>query len=442
MNLSFVFALMTVLVSNIGTNSGSSSAESPKETSESPTLPSPEIGPCLVLPSPNADIPLVIPQQDLIGSERFVSKVKNRSQEYVCLYRDGAVVRITRLNKDVAVSGGILIKGLSTSVNLRSIMIHSPDSATTKEFYVNAPSDIQRDLQVSAFGDLDDDDQWRIQFAVQNVSWMAYHQVKLSEDGAYVDYACLFHINNQSGIDLNNVQIMFLDAEMPTNSEMQDSDHSNSMYGYMHDAEESIPSGQERTIVMIQSKRIPTTSMNGLFVGGEYLGKMKDVKRLNIENWITFPNTTEVSLGKALPSGQVYIYKSRGEFISCPGISKMHSVSVGGDVTIKIPSRANNGPYEYMHVDAQLTQVSYRTLSQTLSEAEYRLALKNSKDVPVLIKVTIDVGPSASYSVERSSMNYEKNKKGEAYFLVEIPSSGSKELRYKLTIRTRSVAAA
>jgi hypothetical protein len=435
-----VLTLAAVLVFSLRADSTSSNGA--KEKAEpSPLLPS-EIESCVVIPTTNTDAPLVIHQQDLIGSESFVSKVKSRSQEYVCLYRDGAIVSLMRLNKDVSSPGGIILKGLSSSVDRQSIMVHSPGSAIARGFYVDEPSDKQQDLRVYAFGDFEDDDQWHIQFSVKNVSWMAYHQVKLSDDGEYVDYTCLFHINNQSGLDLNNVQILFLDAEMPNNSETHDSGLSRSTYCYTHDAEESVPSGQERTIVVIESKRIPTTSINGLFIGGEYLSKINEMKRLNIENWITFPNTVEVSLGKALPSGEVYVYKTRGEFVSFPGISKMHSVGVGGDVTIKIPSRANNGADEYTHVDAQLTQISYRTLSQTLSEAEYRLVLKNSKDVPVLIKVTIDASPSTSYSVERSNMNYEKNKKREAYWLVEIPSSGSKELRYKLTIRTQNATTA
>ncbi|MDR0631095.1 MAG: DUF4139 domain-containing protein [Holosporales bacterium] len=388
----------------------------------------------------DAGAPLVIHPQDLITSERFVAELKNSASESVCLYKDGAIICVNRSNKDAVTQDGVTFDCLSTSVDDNSIMISPPESATITGYYVSGDAEKRRDLHVRTLGESDKDDTWRVQFSVTDVSWDAHSQILMLDD-EYIVFVCLIRITNNSGVDIRNAKLLFLADKMFEPNEVSDVDHYRSKYRYTHDTEESIHSGQVRTIVVASSKRIPVSRSSGLFLGGESLCQMKAVKHLQIENWITFPNTAEVSLNKNLPSGPVYVYHTRGEFVCLDGISKMHSVTAGGDVTIRMPSQSHNN-VDYSSLDAQLSQESYRILSPTFSEADYRLVVKNPKDVPVLLKVTIDATPPVAYSVERSSMKFEKNKKGEAYWVIEIPARGTKELRYKLTIRTPQASTA
>jgi hypothetical protein len=381
---------------------------------------------------------LVVDGEHLVGGERIVAELKVKPTESVCWYEDGAVVNVAIRNRDVYDGIDFVIRGLSESVDETSIILTPPKFAIVTGFLRRDDKRSLR-LDVKKLGDLKCDDLWHIQYVTRNVHWVGLYQLKLSDDKQFVTFVFLIRISNRSGINFKNPQVIFFETKLPdTTSEQREYIP---CLVHKHDINGDIISGQDRTIIVSSAKRIRINTHNGLFVGGEYLKKMGQPAHPRIENWVTFPNTVELSLGQPLPSGQVQVFYSRGDFTSLVGFSKMHSVEVGGDVTIRLPSLVQNGDTaaqhdEYAHLDVQLTQENYRILAPNLSEAEYRLVLTNPKDSPVTLSVTVDANQFVSYSVSRSSMNYEKNKKGEASWLIEIPPRGAREVRYKLTIRT------
>jgi hypothetical protein len=200
--------------------------------------------------------------------------------------------------------------------------------------------------------------------------------------------------------------------------------------------------GQGKIIMLSNVKRVEISSMSGLFVGGSFLKKMTGVAYPKIEKWITFPNIKGIGLGYSLPSGAVSVYYARENFLTHIGFSTISSVRPGNDVTIRMPSllqrqkdQAAKDDIEYTFLNAQLIQESYKELNPALSEVEYRLIIKNSKDSQISLTITIDKEKTKEYSISRSNVSYEKNKEDEAFWRLEIPPNGTRELRYKLIIR-------
>ncbi|MDR1908177.1 MAG: DUF4139 domain-containing protein [Holosporales bacterium] len=409
------------------------------------------------LSSADANISLLskINQEDLIiGAGHFLAdgvSINAASKERISWYKNGAVVRVSIPHKEVFFEKKFTITNLSPSIDEKSIVVRAPEPLVVTGYKLEkSDNGCFLCLTVKEVGTVQDNDLWQLQYATKDVSWSTNHLVELSSDKGSITLTTTIRIDNQSGINFSNAQIQFFDCDIPQDESNKNLDTPASTYiepsvVYRHHIEGDV--GPGKVIVWSTAKRIVVSSSNGLFVGGPYLKKMNETAYPKIENWITFPNTIDVGLGKALPSGRVSVYHNREGFSSLIGFSTMHQVKGGGDVTIRMPSFVQGSPSrtpeaeaEYSPLDAQLIQENYRVLAPTVSEAEYRLVLKNSNSTSVSLKVTIDSSQSTTYSVARSSINYEKDKKGDVFWLFEIPPRGSRELRYRLTLRTLNAA--
>lgn len=425
--------------------------------------------------------PLDISIRSLAKEENFISESsiiveENEKHEdfyntKLCWYLDGATVSISIPDKEIHQGEEFKISNLSDSVDEKSIIVRCPDSVILDEYkllkvlpldenknkikktnILNNKKILSSDrflkLNVHKIDKISENDLWKIQYSVKNVSWLTNHLIEFSSDKKHITFVTVIRVSNQSGIYFKNAQIQFLEHELPKDINKGESSgefiqtYTGPSIIYKHYTKGDIAPNQDKMIVWNSAKRIAITTSNGLFVGGEFLKKMNETAYPQIENWISFPNIKEVGLGKSLPSGRVSVYHNRDGFVSLIGFANMNQVKAGTDVTIRMPPFLQYRSFEKTeneddHLDAQLVQESYRTLTPTIAEAEYRLVLKNSKNTPVSLTVTIDTHKTQKYSLARSSINsYEKNKRGEVCWKLEIPPRGSRELRYKLTLRS------
>jgi hypothetical protein len=396
----------------------------------------------------------LVKDEDIVSTEHFLSKDPlDKNKVKVCLYLDGATVNATLQNNEVYSNAdkNFAIRGLSDSIDKKSILIKPPNTISLLGYKMrqdNSSKSPFLELSVKNLDETTDKDHWRIQYVVKNVLWQASHIIELSSNMEYASFVTLILVKNESGIDFKQAQIQFFDGNLPSDDLSTDQENGvtkpcvTSSVIYQYDDYVDIIPGQDKTILWVNAKKIAITSRNGLFVGGPFLKKMTAPAYPRIENWINFPNTENVGLGKHLPSGKVAIYHNRDGFISLTGFSNVNQVKAGSDIAVRMPLFLQNYDSdgvktgeEYSPLDVQLIQESYRQLTPTVSAAEYTLTLKNLKNIPVSVTITIDSNSTMVYSVDRASINTEKNKNGETCWNIDIPPNGNRELRYKLTVR-------
>jgi hypothetical protein len=289
------------------------------------------------------------------------------------------------------------------------------------------------------------DSLWEIQFVVDDIHWNANYIIVFTKNMENINLFSTIHISNSSGISIKKAQIQFSGEKIPSSSKQggqnasQPSEATDSVYTLPNSASQihrfdrlcSLGNGKERTIVLNNVKHVPVSISNEISVGGKYLSKMKDSVRLQVERWGSFPNTKDVGLGELLPSGRATIYHHDGVFFSLIGATDMRQIEAGGNAMIRIPAGSTN---ENSGIIAQLTQESYRPITPTIDEGEYRLVVANSKDSPVALFVNVNNDAGQVCSVARSNIKSQENDRKEIAWSLWLKPKETVELRYKLII--------
>ncbi|MDR0632621.1 MAG: hypothetical protein LBF84_00585 [Holosporales bacterium] len=367
----------------------------------------------------------------------------------------------------------VIVRNLSTAVQKESIMIHAPIATEVAEYWLESDDskendtsersskkggkesrDIKEDkrteeaekdsqqeqkqkLIVKFFRFYpQDDDLWRLQYSVKNIQWVANHVLEFL-DLEHVNFSTVIRVINSSGINFYNTNIQFFDKQLPGSQEQQEetTSQNGTTLAYRDKMARDLKSGKETNIVWKHAKRVAISTNNGLFVGGKYLEKMDGTSYPQVENWITFPNTKAVGLGKPLPSGKVTIFYNANGFTSVLGYAELEQTKSDGEVVIRIPDfNAHAGDSEYTFITAQLVQENYRKLTPSMSEAEYKLSIQNLKDKSVPLRITVNKNINQKCMIVRSNIKTEISSKNEIIWRLEIPAKSVAELRYKLMI--------
>lgn len=377
---------------------------------------------------------------------------KNRNTS-ICIYNNGATASLSFFSGQIKQDEGcFVIGGLSDKIDINSIIISCPEGFLLEEYKLEDVADSDQKKLVLKANNIQksDDNKWNAKYTVGNISWNASHAVVFYNDEEYITFETKIKVINDSGINFDDARLQFFDRELPKYKKKDEqADMKSVSYSarqsstYKYAPQTSLISGETKTLVWCSAKRIAVNASSGLFVGGGYLKKIDGVRYPEVENWISFPNSKEVGLGKSLPSGEVSISFNKNDFFSLLGFSKIDPVKQNGDVTIRMPvlrqSTKKNDDESSDLVVAQLTQESFTPLTPAISAAEYKLNLQNLKNKPVLLVVTVDYSEAQRYSVDRENMKHKINKNGEAFWEISIPAKGTKELRYKLTIKNTEV---
>lgn len=424
-----------------------------------------------------------IPKDQVVGVKILTDAEPQDHSTKICWYFDGAVVTLPIPEKDVHQGEHYRIHHLSTAVDERSIVVKGPESAMVHAYYLKAdspadssqtrptgrdPKEVQRETSLSSTTDsasassessfvpssqyleltvsepisVDDNAEWLLQYNVCHVSWSASHIVELTKDRQHISFSTFFHVQNLSGIPFQQARVWFIDKNLPQVGG-ESTNHTTPAYAYRYPFPLDLGPQQRKVIVWNSAKRIAVRSSNGLFVGGTYLGKMEQKAFPQVENWITFKNTKAEGLGLPLPGGLVSVYSARNGFATLGGYTRMNSARNGEEVTMSMPSFVHRHGSKKKDEDegileATLVQESYRVLTPTVVETEYRLILKNSQSEATVLTVTLDMSSKVTYQVLRANISHERNERGEAVWTITVPPRGNREVRYKLALRQRT----
>lgn len=364
---------------------------------------------------------------------------------YVSLYRNGAVVSRVFTQQKICKNGQLVISHLSSAVDPSSFIFCPPEGATVLEYGFEphktsttsaefCPQTLVLDVQDA--DNLKKNALWKIQYALNGISWKADHAVELSADQRHILFSTILTVQNRSGIDFKDAELQFFECALPCpKGEAEGESVGTESRGvYRYERRTGLPANQERRLLWTQARHVALSTRRGLFVGGDFLQKMEAPAAPLLENALSFPNVRGVGLGIPLPEGRVTVYHQKDGFVSRIGVTALSPVPIGSDVTIRLPASAHSQQDDAL--EAQLVQESYRELNAMLAEAEYRLIVKNLQADSVPLSITVDARKGVKYSVVRSNVRFDTNKNGEAVWNVEIPAQSSREIRYKLTLKT------
>ncbi|MDR0625457.1 MAG: hypothetical protein LBF72_03395 [Holosporales bacterium] len=396
------------------------------------------------------------------------------------LYSNGAIVNST-ISQDEVAQNQSSIPGLSSAVDESSIVINPPEAIILESYWLadeNVSKKQKKEHSVEKRDSKDERTQaaphtrpssvlkkvvlqtassttpagqgaWGVQYLVRDIEWKAHHVIEFTRTMEYITVSSAISVSNRSHINFSDAMLQFCGGALPTAAKDEAASGSaleqknkaisptqNNLYIYRYDKPCSLAAYEKRTIVWSKAKRVAISTSNGLFVGGRFLGKMDEVVFPQIENWISFPNTKSVGLGRPLPRGDVAIYYSDCGFSSLIGHTEMQPIKSNEDVMIRIPW-FNTRDSEYAFVTAQLKQEFFRILTPTMAEAEYVLIVKNLKDTTISLNVTVNNWPNQRSSVASSNTKHSINDNKEIVWLLDVNAKETKELRYKLIIVTQ-----
>lgn len=401
--------------------------------------------------------------EDFVLKNAIVAKTQERKDapaRHLTLYRDGAVVSQTVPTREIHRQGRFILPHLSSAVEEASLIFRPPGETTVLDYWFE--DEAERPYPVSqgtpsrptsralyfnvTEAELKEEDLWKIQYTVGGLSWSTDHRIELSSDHSHILFSTILTVRNQSGIDFKEAQLQFVERSLPESGEAEAAQADLEIPAYRYSVPVDLPAFQDRKIIWVQARRLTLSRCCGLFVGGEFLQKMEGPAVPPLESAISFPNVKGVGLGQSLPGGCVTLYHYREGFLSRLGFTTLSPVDKDSDIIVRLPAAmvhavSPEGKIQALRpegsLEVQLVQESYRELNVTLAEADYRLTLRNPQESPLALSVTLDAKKGQQYAVVRSNIAPTFNKNGEAVWSLEVPAQGSRELRYKLTLRTR-----
>jgi hypothetical protein len=205
----------------------------------------------------------------------------------------------------------------------------------------------------------------------------------------------------------------------------------------------NLPKRSVKRVNWINSSVISVQQQYRLYVGGKYLGDLngKAAKPL-VEVWVNFLNDPQQGLGVPLPLGQAIIYYQRSkDNPEILGFIEIPYTPVNQNVSLKLPVAANNkqvseegvGLNKISSIETELEQTEFKKLTDKITEANYRLCLKNKGHQATTIKIILDL-PSGSCKIVKENKPHRIDSPKQFSWNIEIPAQSEVDLKYRLQI--------
>lgn len=397
------------------------------------------------------------------GQEKATSKEGIQSN-ILTIYKDATLIQQTRTLSAVTGKSVFVFQGIPSTICPESLMISpvtkeggleivefslSPVIAGASELGAtlslnNTTSNVSKEIQLLyLFKNLD----WHINYSLYFSS--NYEDVKLN---AWIE------INNRCGVDFTKSQLQFIDSTVPAtfsplaasanqndaqlNKEGEGKSASEQAHAYVYDQLVDIPAQGAKKIAWVSSQNIKAKQDYRLFVGGKYLEDM-DGKSAHpeIETWISFQNAKEQTLGRSLPKGDATLYRGDEKGgIEVLGKAFIPHTPIGKEVSVRIPATqaekniSTAQDSQALRIfETDLEQTEFKKLSDKITEASYRLNLKNKASQPITIRVTLDL-PKGEWTVVRENISHQQNGDYQVFWTIQIGANSEVDLKYRVRL--------
>ena len=401
----------------------------------------------------NAEVQEKLPLKDSIQSN------------ILTIYKDATLIQQIRSISPEAGKDGYSFQGIPSSICPESFMISSSakeNSFEISEFSLAPAAAGTSDLgMILSFKNTTPNllKQIQLLYLFKNLDWHIDYALYFSANYEDVKLNAWIEVNNQSGVAFSKAQIQFIDCSIPASfvalSPVVDSAKADMQlhkeethvmpehaYAYVCDRLIDIPASGAKRISWVNSQGIKAKQDYRLFVGGAYLEDMEGkTTRPMVETWLSFQNTKEQTLGQPLPKGEATLYHSDEKgAIEVLGKALIPHTAVGQEVSVKVPATqaeknftTTNDNKTLRSFETELEQTEFKKLSDKITEASYRLNLKNKANQPITIRVTLDL-PQGEWTVVRENISHQQNGDQQVFWTIQIGANSEVDLKYRVRL--------
>ena len=317
------------------------------------------------------------------------------------------------------------------SIDSQSILFHH-ESNPNPEYIISKNKDVLTavDLILNSKHPF----QGEITYTFSGIGWHMHYVVEVSEQFDEIqNFNSFVSIDNQSGASFENIRLRLVDAQTDDLAKNQ------TFHEYVIDAPKCINKGSVVRIPWVDIHRQKAGQDYRLDVGKDSLGDLRGIdKQIPLQIWLHFKLDGKRS--QDLANGDITIYiRDHSNALRFLGSSAIPSTKSGEDIQLAIPPlllaqlrSSNDSPLT--QIQGNLEQTEYKTLlTEKVTEAAYRLTIRNFGEKEANIKVMLPFGENRG-KVVRESMAHKQESSQSVYWPVRVAPKTEVVLRYRVQL--------
>lgn len=371
-------------------------------------------------------ITLILAQTYALESTKTSAQKKENSQGNLILYKDRCVVTLPlKFNNEKN-----YVLSVPSSLDPQSILFQQ-ENGQSPEYSISNNKETSTSELILNYDRLF---QGAITYTFSGINWHMHYVVELNEKFDEIQYFNGFiNIDNQSGTSFEKIYLRLIDAQTEEFSKNQ------TFREYVVDAEKNLYKGKVVRIPWIILHKRKAEQDYRLDVGGANLSDLQgEEKQIPLQIWLNFK--LDEGLGKDLASGNITIYlRNSNKNLRFLGNSILQNIKSGDDIQLAIPpllltqlKSSEDSPLS--QIQGNLEQTEFKTLlTEKITEAAYRLTIRNFGEKEVNIKVMLYFGENRG-KIVRESMAHKQENSRSVYWPVKVAPKTEIVLRYRVQL--------
>lgn len=273
-----------------------------------------------------------------------------------------------------------------------------------------------------------------VTYTFSGINWHMHYVVEVSEQFDEVqNFNGIIDIDNQSGINFENVHLRLIDAQTDDLAKNQ------TFREYVVNTMKSLHKGRVVRIPWLTLSKQKAEQDYRLDVGKENLKDLQGIeKQIPLQIWLQFK--LDEKFGKDLAGGNVTIYlRDFNNILRFLGNSVLQNIKAGDYIQLAIPplllsQLKSNQNSPLSQIQGNLEQTEFKTLlTEKVSEAAYRLTIRNFGEKEANIKVMLYFGENRG-KIIRESMAHKQENSQSIYWPVKVAPKTEIVLRYRVQL--------
>ena len=276
--------------------------------------------------------------------------------------------------------------------------------------------------------------QGEITYTFCGIGWHMHYVVEVSEQFDEIqNFNSFVSIDNQSGASFENIRLRLVDAQTDDLAKNQ------TFHEYVIDTPKFINKGSVVRIPWVEIHKQKAGQDYRLDVGKDNLKDLQGInKQIPLQIWLHFKLDEKRS--QDLANGDITIYiRDHSNALRFLGSSALPSTKSGDDIQLAIPplllaqlKSSHDSPLT--QIQGNLEQTEFKTLlTEKVTEAAYRLTIRNFGEKEANIKVMLPFGENRG-KVVRESMEHKQESSQSVYWPVRVAPKTEVVLRYRVQL--------
>jgi hypothetical protein len=340
------------------------------------------------------------------------------------------------------------LSGLPGTLLPESIMLlltNEPTAESVRDFYVES-QDAGKNATLHFTTALTDASLAKgasLIYAFKGLTWQSLYTLKLSPQLDSLSLNCWVEMANQTQASFKNASIQLVDGLAPHIETKEGEAQAATLRAYSLPGSVDIQPDQTKRINWYSKQGLVSTQELRVSVGGEHLRDMEaKIAHLSVDTWLSISNSKEVGLGLPMPRGQAMLYYQDDQGnLELLGKTEINALMEGQELSVRVPAtqaekmgKALISSQSLRNLEVDLDQTEYKKLSDRISEANYRLTIRNKSDKPVVIRATLDLPTCEEWVIVRENIGHLENGPKQISWRIHAQPSGESDLKFRVRI--------